>query len=1108
MKKILNYVLFQRKILLYMKLTLLINLLFVMQISASVLVHGQKLSIQTQNEPLRDVLREIERKSSYRFFYNDAFSGLNKPIQLSIKNKTIEETMVLLLSSTDMSFKVMENNLVVIAPRKELQQRAITGKVTDNTGQPLVGVSIFVKGTTVGTVSDVNGNYTITVPADAEILVFSFVGMISQEISIDDQTNINISMQVDAIGLEEVVAIGYGWMKKKDLTGAVSTVSGENLAKAPVPNLSAALAGKVTGVIVTQERGNPGFDDATFRIRGISTTGNNSPLIVVDGVVRSFSRIDPYEVESITVLKDAASTAIYGARAANGVLLITTKRGITQKARFNYSATYGSQNQTRKPTLMNAAEYARYNTEAKINSGLPPIFTEAEIAQYESGALPGYDWAETFMGNTAPYMKHNLSATGGSENMKYFFLFGYLNQKGFYSTANYNQYNIRSNIDANLSERLELGVNLAGRIENRMASSSLDQDIYHGGLMGSLPYRNPFVYFEDGSKGLANNGFGTNPIGTAERSGYDERTANVLQSNFNLRYKVPGIEGLYAKAFFSYDFTFNTRKLFKHPFEFYNLNEITGEYTKSTAGPSTIRLEQSSGTYRQSTFQAGLNYSKQINAHSFAAMALFEQTENNKGSLSALRDNFISTAIPELFAGGTTILSNDGSSFETARRGYIGRFDYDYQGKYLFQANMRIDQSFNFPKDGRNGFFPAFSAGWRISEESFMDGMNALSNMKIRASWGMVGNDRVSPFQYLSNFEFERGTVIGSNYYSGIRDTGIPNPNITWEKATIKDIGIEVGLLDNKLSFEFDYYHKTTEDILLTASGVVPYTFGASLPDENIGIVDSWGTEGIIRYSNSFGGFSILAEGNFTWFNNKAVFVAEPEDILPAIARTGRPLGLSTGWLSDGLFQTEAEILSAPIQFTEAIHNSLKPGDIRYKDLNDDGVINSDDRTIIGKSYDPNWVFGFNLNMAYKGFDLFASFQGATSYSRWNRWEPFHLDYNTWAEAIDSWRPGNEDARYPRLTAATYPANNTMSSDFWMTNISYLRLRNLEFGYNFNSQNALLSKAGLSNLRIYFSGTNLLTFSNMEWRDPEGPGGWWMFYPQVLNVALGVNVTF
>ena len=998
------------------------------------------------------------------------------------------------------------------------QEITIVGQVSSfSDGETLPGVSVVVVGTSNGTTTDLEGKYSI-IAKTGDILEFSYIGMKTIAITIAEKTEINVSLQENAAALDEIVIVGYGSMKKADLTGAVSSVKGESLAKASVPNLSAALAGKVTGVITTQTTGQPGLDGTTFQIRGISTSGNNSPLFIVDGVERSFSRVDPNDVESVTVLKDAASTAVYGARAANGVLLITTKRGKEGKTVFDYTGSYGFQSQTKEIELMDSGEYAKYLNEAYVNFGNNPRYTDAEVQTLTNG--PSYDWLGSVLGASAPIQKHNLSARGGSEKMKYFLSYGVLEQDGFYKTAKYKQNNLRVNVDAQLTDRIDVTVDLAGRISDRTTPPSGVGNIYQGAMFGH-PFLNPNLDEEVGPGALGFNGFSGNPQAAAEGSGTSENINNVFESNFSLKYKVPGVEGLVAKAFYAYDYSNSIGKTFRFPYTFYQFNEVTNEYTKLTGGASSTSLSESRSYNKKNTLQLSLNYSKEFGDHKISALGLYEEVSTYYNYISAFRDDFISTAIPELFAGDVELWQNNGRSSESIRRGYVGRVDYDFKGKYLLQANLRVDQSYNFPKDGRTGYFPAVSAGWKMSEEDFLINNNTISNLKLRASYGVVGNDRVPAFDFLYNFAFNGGTALGSNTFNtGIIDTGLPNVNITWEEAKTFDIGFDLGLFNNKLTVEADYFKKRTENILIRNSGEIPLTSGfGTLPNENLGIIDAWGSEGVVTYRNNIGDLNFTIGANYTWFNNEVIKTSESETVLPAIAQTGRALGLRTGYKSNGLFQTQEEIDNAPIQHNTSIHNSLRPGDIRYVDINGrdadgnltgapDGKINADDRTIIGASGDPNWVFGLNINLEYRGFDLIANFQGATEFSRFIRPIPFERDNNTFSELIDSWRVGNENAKYPRLSHGDLPANNNFSSDFWITDVSYVRLKNLNIGYNFIPEKNVLSRAGIDGLRVSVSGTNLVTISNLDWRDPEGGSGGIPFYPQVKTMSLGVNVKF
>ena len=998
------------------------------------------------------------------------------------------------------------------------QQFQVSGTVTDGQGVPLGGANVMEKGTANGVITDFDGNFSLNVSNANATLVFSYIGFGTKEVAVASKNTIKVQMEESASGLDEVVVVGYGTQIKKDLTGATSSVKGEELTRAPTANLASNLGGKMTGVFVNSATGQPGAEDINFAIRGVSTSGNNDPLVLVDGIVRSFARIDPNDIESITVLKDAASTAVYGARAANGVILVTTKRGRSGKASFEFQSSFGFQSQIRKVELMDVGEYATYINEAKLNYGENPIFTDAEVKQYVDGELPGYNWLDAVLSNSAPIARYDISASGGSENTKYFVSYGLLDQKGFYSTASYKQHNLRSNIDIALTDRLDLTLDLSGRIENRSESPSSFSSIYQGALIGK-PYLNPLLDREVGPGALAPNGLGGSPLGSAERSGNKTRLSDILQSTIKLKYRVPGVEGLTASALYSYDLTFRKLKEFRKPFTQYEYNGAKDSYDETRGGFSTISLSERRELGDQQTLQLSMNYDKVFGKHKFGALALFEQTESKDNFLEAFRDNFISTQLPELFAGGTELWSNDGSSNETARRGYIGRIEYNYDSRYLFQGNIRVDQSFNFPTEGRTGVFPAFSLGWRISEEDFMQNATFINDLKLRGSWGQVGNDRVPAFQYLSLFEFDGGYVYNQSYQQGINSSGIPNPNITWETATTYDLGLDLDILDGKLGFEFDYFKKRTEDILRPNNEVVPGTFGASLPDINFGVVDSWGGEVLVKYKETFGDFRFNANANASWYQNKAIELAEPAGILSSIAQTGKSLGLRYGYLSDGLFQNQDEINNAPTQFSQAIQNGLRPGDIRYKDINGrdtngnltgqpDGKIDADDRSVIGSSGNPRLIFGLNLSLNYKGFDLSTSFQGASNYSRYLQSITFERDVNSLKEHINAWRPGSENARYPRLKSGDASANSKVDSDFWVSEVSYLKLRNLEIGYNFSGIEEELKSLGVASLRVYASGTNLLTISNLGWRDPEGPSNSALYYPQTKTLTFGFNLGF
>jgi len=1093
------------------------------------------LSIELKDVQLTEAFARIEREVGFNFVYKKNLLNKTKKVSLSLKEYSMMDLLKYFSMEVDVKFKRVNENIYVSKRDRsktniddviDLADVELSGKVTDENGTGLPGASIVEKGTTNGAVSDPDGNYNLIVSENATLII-SYVGFVSQEVVIGGRNVIDIQMVPDAQQLEELVVVGYGTQEKRDVTGALSTVKGTQLTISPNPNLSGALLGKVTGVLSLQESGQPGFDDAKFQIRGRSTIGNNDPLILVDGIQRPFNRINPNEIESITVLKDAASTAIYGSRASNGVLLVTTKRGQLGKPSFNFSSTFSTQSPTLNPDLMEANQYVLSFREALLNEGTPPdeLPYEDLVLDAQNGRLESFDWWGAVIDNSAPMQQHNFSVRGGSDIVKYFFSYGLLDQSGFIELSNYTQHSFRSNTDIQLTERLTFNLDLAGRLEDRLKAPADANGDSNGKIYSSALTSNPLLpIFLDGRPGTENLPPGAlgydasccNSFGVANRNGSRTVDTDLFQSNMSLAYDIPGIEGLKAEGLFSYDQTNTKDRSFFTSYDSYQKIEATGEFIKQVSD-NLRTLSEGRSKLSQQTIQLSLYYQKEFGEHYISALGLFEQIETEFDTLSAYRSGFISPVIEQFFAGGSEDIRNFGTAANTARRGYVARVNYAFRDKYLFQANLRLDQSYIFPTDNRNGYFPAFSAGWRISEEPFMSGVGFISNLKARVSWGITGNDRINPFQYLSGMEFGGGYVANRIFQQGVRPTAIPNPNITWETARTTDIGIEAGFLDGKFEFEFDYYFKNTDNILAPRSLSVPMTFGASLPDENLGIVDSWGWEALVSHSNNIGDFAYDISANITIANNEIIFLDEPADVLPSASLTGKEIGSRVGFLSDGLYQSQEEIDNGPTQF-----GALAPGDIRYIDLNGrdangeltglpDGQINQDDRTVIGSSNTPNLIYGLNMGLRYKGFNLSFMFQGASDYSREIVLEGFLLGIgNNFSVLEDSWNPLKTDARYPRILPDGNN-NNSQTSDFWIEEINYFRLKNARLSYDFGSTTNFFRSHGIELLDVFVSGSNLFTLTNMSVGDPEGGDGQSarvLYIPLARTISVGVSIGF
>lgn len=1014
------------------------------------------------------------------------------------------------ITKSNSTFGVIVIGLLLLSIAGYGQNISIKGKVLDGEGVGIPGANVVLKGTTLGTITDSGGDYIMNNVAANETLIVSFIGFSTKEVAINNQTEIIVSLEPDLVGLNEVVVVGYGSMRKADLTGSVSSMQQDDLVTTAVPNITSTLAGKMTGVITRQVSGRPGADNPTFLIRGKSTfdpdgKGTNNPLVLVDGIERDFSRIDPNDIESITVLKDAASAAIYGSRGANGVILVTTKRGTNTTPQINFSTSYTSQKPTFRPEYMKAGQYAEYLNEASINKDQTAPFTEEEVQQYKDGTLAGTDWWGEMMSNSAPIYQYNLAVNGMANNTSYYLSLGHIDQEGLYETASYKRYNLRSNIDTKLSDNLSTHLNISLR-KGDTKSSVIDEYKLHQSLETAIPTIAAYVpeelRVEGDELGLNFNGTGGSPIGEALYSGYSNTGAVYVETSMGIKYDMPFIKGLSAKFDFSYDYSNTKYKKFK---DSYLLNYYTIEdgLTQTVDSESLLTLYEQAEERTRQTIQTGLNYKRSFGLHSISGVLIFEQMDYRYSHLSAYREDFLAPTIQELFAGSDLNKENNGYAVENARQAYVGRLVYNYADRYLLQVNGRYDGSYNFPSDTRWGFFPAVSAGWRISEEAFMSNVDFISNLKLRASWGQFGNDNVDPFYYLAGYEFSNGMLVGDTYLTGIMDTGIPNKIITWETATSKNYGFEFSVLEGCLSGEFDYFNKRTEGILITRNASVPFTFGSELPKENLGIVDNYGFEAILRYQKAKGDFHYGLEGNITYATSEIIFIDEPAEVEDRLKQTGRSFDSRFGYTALGLFQTQEEIDNAPVQDAKG-NASLNPGDIKYLDLNEDDVINDDDRHYIGKGATPELIFGLNGKLSYKNIAFNFSFQGASNYTRYQYLSSFEKNYNTYSVLEDSWREGNESAKYPRLESNGRSANNSFYSSYWMQDGFYIKLRNIELSYTLDDK-TYLDKLGIEQVAVSVSGRNLLTISEKDGFDPEGTDN---RYPIMQTMSIGLNIIF
>ena len=1093
----------------------------ILLVSSSIAAISQ-ISLTMKNRPVREVIKEIEKVSDYRFFYNDELSDLNKIISIDVKNGDIKDIMELIARQAAVSYVLKANHQVVLSLATVNQQKdvvKITGKVIDDQGEGVIGANVMEKGTTNGTITNMDGEFSLEVPNKATLQI-SYIGFNTQEIPVNGQKSFTIRMTEDTQSLDEVVVVGYGTQKKLNVTGAVATLKNEELVKSPVASTTNALVGRLPGLIAKHKSGQPGFDAADINIRSFG-----SALVIVDGVEQSFNNIDANEIESVSILKDA-SAAIYGARAGNGVILVTTKRGQSGKPNISFNGTLTSQSYTNFPEPVNAGQYATLFREAQINSGIPENqtkFSEEDIAKYFAGNDPQYpstNWYDEIMKKSALQQQYNLTIRGGTDVVKYYTFLGYLSQDGMFKGGNtgYRRFNVRSNLDVNLTSDLTFSLDLSAiKDDVRQSNRPASEEWFWMDFFDSTPTSH--ASFPDPTKVPH---IGPGPfnaiINTHEDlGGYDKTYKNTLNGAFTVNYKVHPVPGLSAKLKLNYQQVSYDRKNWTKQNDIWDYDYATDTYTLYGKSMPTS-LKQEFHKNQVITGQFSLNYDRVINKdHAINGLALVEIIDYNNGNFSAYRENYVTSAIDQLFAGGTINQQANGSASVSGRASFVARANYAYQGKYLLEATARYDGSPNFPKDKRWGFFPSLSAGWRMSEEAFIkNNLTWIDNLKLRAGVSQTGFDSVGAFQYLTGYKFEGYNVLGGKEVPGLTTTGIANTNISWETMTLYNVGLDLSVLNNKLYSEIDVFYRKRDDMLGTRVVSLPNTFGATLPSENINSQSTRGFEVLIGHRGNFGEFSYDISGNVSWSRSKWIHYDEPDytdpDDIRLKKKSGQWIDVYNAYKSDGLFTSQEEIDNLGYDMDGMGNTSLRPGDIKILDLNNDGEVDWRDASTIGSGGTPHIIYGINLNMKYKGFDLSVFAQGAADYYVQLQSGNINIDgVRTPFKVIwnERWTPENNDrnAIIPRQKIGQ--TTNNWNSDYWYKNASYLRLKNLTLGYTFDK--GLIRNLRMENLRLFVVGTNLFAINPLRkyGLDPETPDatrGW--SYPVTKSVSLGLNVTF
>jgi len=1027
------------------------------------------------------------------------------------------------------------------------QELSVSGTVHDETGMPIPGVTVSVNGTSLVTKTDNQGKYKLDkVPMNA-IINFRMVGKQSMDESVKGRHAIDVTLLNSESNLEEVVVVGYGKQRKETVTGAVATVKGSDLAQSPALNVSNALTGRVPGVTATNGSAEPGYDGSNIKIRGTNTLGNSSPLVVIDGVPAregGIDRINPRDIENISVLKDA-SAAIYGARAANGVILVTTRRGKTGKPQFSYTFNQGYSQPTVIPKLTDASQFAEIRNELEIynlpveewsaaytainNKGsynkkdggvLDAPFKPEDIQKFKDGSdpwgHPNTDWYKATLKDWSPQQRHNLQINGGTEDVKYLMSLGYQNQDAYYknSATGYKQYDLRINLDANISQYVKTQFGVLGRQENRSFPTKSAGTIFRM-LMRGNPTQ-PAIW-PNGKPGpdIEN---GENPVViTTNATGYDRDKRYYFQTNGQVDITNPWIDGLKLTLNASVDKYVKNQKTWVMPWTLYSwqgayeADGTTPSLEAGKRGPADPNLNQSNEDQLNILLGGILSFERKFGDHQLNVIAGVNRETINNDKFSAYRRYFLSNMIDYLFAGGDAEKNNDGTAWDRARLNYFGRFGYNYKSKYIAEFLWRRDGSYMFPADSRYGFFPGAMAGWVVSEENFWkENIPVVNYFKIRASYGQMGNDNIyykdqlQEYQYFSTYSFGN-YVINDQLMKTLFETRVPNELITWEVANNYNLGFDFQFFQGKLNFEFDIFKNRRNSILWQRNASVPQSTGMTLPAENIGKVDNKGWEFNLGYKGKVGelGYTLGVNGGYA--KNKIIFWDEAPGAPAWQQSTGKPIKTDIYYVYDGVFRDMEDIANNKLDYS-AITKTLRPGDMKYQDFNGDGKITPDDKVRRDKNSDPTFQGGFNFSLSYKDFDLSVLFQGATggeirvgtdeSGSIGNFLEEFYEK---------RWSISNPSSVYPRLTDRSnqyYSYNNT----YWMRSTDYLRLKNVEVGYNLPS--SICSKIGIGSLRVYANGMNLITWSKIKMYDPEAVNALGQYYPQARLINAGVLLSF
>lgn len=1129
--KVLLYpLLYSKKAFKIMKITIILLFVGVSFISANSYSQEAKVSINVNNTTLNEVFTAIKSQTSYSFWVNMNDVEMNRKVSVNVKNTSVREVLTSVLKGQGLFFTMNGNHIVIFKKQPKSseihtitqERRTIKGIVIDEKGEPIIGASIKEKGTTNGTVTDADGSFTLTLVQERPTLQISYLGFIAQEVVVGSSSEIRIVMKENQTDLDEVVVVGYGTMKKVNLTGSISTLKyNKELENRPITDASQALSGKVSGVWVSQNSGQPGSDGATIRIRGYGTLNSASPLVLIDGVEGRLAELNPGDIASITVLKDAASAAIYGSRAANGVVLVETKKGEGGKVTVNYNGYVGMQQLGRRYDLIsNSAEFMDLWNTANINSGKAALFPEETVEAFRNGTdpykYPNTDWFDEVY-RTAFTTQHNLSVSVGNEKSSTFVSLAYLQNNGIVRNTNSERYSLTLNNETKVKDWLTIG----GRVRLMRKTTNTPYDGI-GRVVTMMANGYPFAtpYLQDGKTYggtqalyLSGNKAGEPIVDTRNPfpdlyNGLNQATNSFMKGNVFMT--INFMKGLSLTA--QYNGQYNNNLVDRYNQLAYSYTDLDGSNkTKPLDYPTTLSISRSTSDEYISTFFTNLNFNRTFGIHELSGVLGYQQESTVIKTSSAQKSDPPKDNLHQVDAGTSNTIAT-GNKSELRMMSYFGRINYSLMGKYLVEANFRADASSRFAKGNRWGYFPSFSAGWRLGEEDFIKDLGVFDNLKIRASWGKLGNQNIgSYFPYLSVI-----TQSDANSYNfnntlapGAAITGLVDHDITWETTTSTDFGLDLSFLSNRLNIETDYFVKNTTDILVQLP--IPSVLGGlTAPYENVGKMKNKGFELNVGWQDRIQsiGLSYRVSANLTYVDNKVTKFrgGDSPDQLNLI-REGYSYKTLYGYISEGVYQTNEEARE------HMKNNGYTPtaGDLKYKDVNGDGKLDYRDKQEIGNTI-PKYTYGIGGEIGWKNFDLnfqFSGIAGVHGYTQ-NQWtEPLSVSGGSITKRWkDAWTKENPSSTLPHIKVND--SWNRQQSSFWSCNMSWFKLKNIQLGYTVPK--SLVDKMTIQRLYVYVNATDLFTLvsSKYEGFDPERDTftSGYSHYPIPRVFTLGVNVTF